>query len=185
MITPDLELTKLVEKKLIELKQIVDTKWGKFSAPTVFVNYDLNSSRSLGMCQTNKNFEEDSYTIRLNPELLNEYREEYINEVFVHEYAHAITSHFFHPSKANRWKKIMPHGKEFKSVCSLFGIIGKSTSNLTKGKGIPGKQKNRQKRWSYSCDCGHNHQVSTTIHNKMSKGQKRICALCRSQLFKV
>ena len=177
MTKPDIELVKLIEIKQLKLEKKVISVWGKDSLPSITINFDLDSSRTLGSHSYNSF--DDIHVISLNPKLLNEYKEKYINEVFVHEYAHAITTKNYPPSRNTNWKRTKPHGKEFKSVCSLFGIVGKATSSLVKDKTLL-KTKNKQRRFSYTCDCGHNHQVSTTIHNKILRGSRRICSKCNT-----
>ena len=103
-------LKNLVKEKQRELESIIENRLGVITLPTVDVDYKLNSSRTLGLCYSTPLYNFDSvsfvHTISLNPDLLLEFKEVYIEEVFVHEYSHAIVAEFYY----NKTKKVLPHG---------------------------------------------------------------------------
>lgn len=173
-------LKNKVQQKKLHLEELIKKTYSK--RPIVLVEYDLKALSYIAeMVEM-----ESHYLIRLNPTLLLELKENYINEVFVHEYAHCVVYERF-PSGFNylTQKKVKPHGVEFKEVCKLFGIEGSATSNIAEKtffmKNKTEKVKNNRKFFEYTCDCGKNHKISLIRHNKIIKGIKKyICSDCRS-----
>ena len=55
-----------------------------------------------------------TYEIRLNPVFLGHYKDEFVNDTVVHEYAHVATLKL-HPDAT-------PHGKEWKQIMRLLGV---------------------------------------------------------------
>jgi len=167
--------TSELEIKVIRKQEELERKLSKadlgFGIPNPKIEYNLKD-RFLGKCWGN-------YLIQLSPHLLKEYKDEYINYVFVHEYAHAVVNTLY-PNGMNGVKRVRPHGKEFKKVCRLFGIDGGATTEkfLDSKRKIKGKQK----RWTYTCDC-REHKISTTIHNRIQKSGKTYqCTNCKSNI---
>ena len=175
-------LVERIEKKRKELEKLTEEQFGKYAYPDLDFDFALDSASALGICKSRQGSDGVYYTISLNAALLNELKDEYINEVFVHEFAHAVvgenyTRDFFNPIK--------PHGKEFKFVCSLFGIVGRATTKIATNSKAMKQSGNKQGRVSYSCDCGHDHQVSTRMHNSIKRGRGRKCSLCKSTIYQV
>ena len=75
--------------------------------------------------------------------------------------------------------RIKPHGKEWKSVMRRFGVSNpQRCHNYKQPKGV----KNIY-IYKYECGCD-THHVSKIIHNRMSRGQKRVCKKCKQALVK-
>lgn len=70
-----------------------------------------------------------------------------------------------------RRRRRSPHGPEFMALMRFFGI--EETRTHTMGKAaIPAGSS--RKLWAYKCPgCGYKYQLSTNIHNKISRGQRR------------
>ena len=68
-----------------------------------------------------------------------------------------------------------PHGYYWKHVMSRFGVKADRCHSL------PLPKARQQRKWKYACNCT-THEVSTTLHNKMRKGQSRICRSCRVRI---
>jgi|SaaInlStandDraft_4_1057021.scaffolds.fasta_scaffold07027_6 SprT protein len=183
MQTPFKYLVKEIAKKEKQLKKIVEAEFGKGKAPKIEVEFELNSSNSLGTCSNFKNVN-DAYKIKLNAAVLNELKQSYIDDVFVHEYAHACVSELVgHYNKFNH-KKIMPHGREFKSFCAMFGISGRATTSVAHGSKALKKSGRKIKRVAYECDC-QTHEITVNQHNKIQSGAaKYTCRACKSYLVK-
>lgn len=162
-----------VTQKIEELKVFTKTKWDLDI--NVTVKYNLNSSQSLGQ------FSPRTLDIFLNLNLLNEYKELYITEILVHEYAHAVITKMY-PTGYNGRKRIMPHGREFKAVCSWFGIDGKATSSLFNDSKTMKKRKT-QTRIKYKCSC-QTHEITKNRHNKILNGSNYNCTKCGTRLVK-
>ena len=167
-----------VQQKIEELENKILKIYG--SKTNVKVRYNLNSSRAVGRYIITEN------CIELNPGLLNEYKEIYIEDTVVHEYAHAVVQKF-HPSTI--FKRVMPHGKEFKSICRMFGNPGKAgTSLFNDSETMKKLTKKKTKRWSYVCSCkgdASKHIVSTTIHNRIQRGYVYACRSCGGKLVRL
>ena len=98
-----------VQKHINEMSKFSENKWDIVIDP--IISYDLDSTRALGQ------YSKCTDTISLNENLLNEFGNLYIEDVVVHEFCHAIINNLY-PSGYKGNKKIQPHGKEFKAVCS-------------------------------------------------------------------
>lgn len=163
LVKPNTDLVNEINKKQIELIKLVESHYGTKTAPRTYISYELKSANILGSHQIKILDGETVHYIKLNPYLLNELKQQYISEVFVHEYAHACVHKYCRGSG----KKIMPHGKEFKKFCSLFGISDSATSkvanNLTQF-----SENSTKPMFAYSCDCK-THYLSKTRHNKSQK----------------
>lgn len=164
---------KLVEVKIKELRIYsknvfnIDVK--------VNISYNLDSARALGQ------YSPSTKTIILNPKLLEEYGTVYIEDTVVHEFAHAVVNYKYPRGYRNgSYKRIMPHGKEFKAVCSHFGNDGKATSS-TFSDSTSIKKVNKQARFTYKCGC-QTHEITKTRHNKILRGAKYTCKTCRTHL---
>lgn len=179
------ELVKLAELKLEALNKIVEAKYGKYTAPEVMVNYNLKSARALGT--HTMGFVGDGYYhyISLNAELLNTLKEKYIDEVLVHEYAHACVSNYCKPTLSEIMKgKKEPsaHGAEFKKFCKLFGIEGSSTTKIAAGIEWDAKKTKKANMWTYACGCM-THELTTVRHNKIRRNEASYtCKRCKTTL---
>jgi predicted SprT family Zn-dependent metalloprotease len=163
-----------VKTRIKELKAYALKQWD--IKVTFNVDYKLDSVRTLGT------YHPGTKTMSLNANLLKEFGTLYIEDVVVHEFAHAVIAKLF-PTKMNGWKKVQAHGKEFKAVCSHFGIDGKATTSLFNDSKT--MKKSTITRFSYTCDCGHDHQLSKIKHNKIRRGANYLCSMCKSRLTKV
>lgn len=99
------------------------------------------------------------------------------HETIAHEVAHYVDY-----VRAGYKDRFLPsgrrdmHGKYFKEIMREFGY-----ENATATHNMPHKGR-RQRRWEYICgDCGHIWAISTVMHNKIQKGQNRICK-CKATL---
>jgi SprT protein len=162
-----------VKAKIKELKAYALKEWD--IKVTFNIDYKLDSVRTLG------SYHPGTKTMSLNANLLKEFGTLYIDDIVVHEFAHAVVAKLF-PNGLNGRKKVMPHGKEFKAVCSHFGIDGRATTSLFNNS--KSMKKSNKLTFSYTCDCGHDHQLSKTKHNRILKGTNYLCGLCKSRLVK-
>lgn len=176
------QLTKQVQDKVDSMIEYANETWD-LGMELVYVDYNLTSSRALGTCLTQTKHGEIVSNISLNAELLKEYKEVYIDDVVVHEVCHAIVGHKFPNGYNSRMQRVMPHGKEFKAVCSHFGNDGKSTTKLFSGSEAM-KATRKTNRFTYSCGCME-HELSTVRHNKIQRGTASYsCSVCKSKLVK-
>ena len=168
-------LKEKVNDKINFMKETILNKYGIIVNPSI--SYDLESSRSIGLFSISED------KIFLNKHLLIEFGDVYIENVLVHEFCHSVIFKIYpHQINIKNGKKIMPHGKEFKSVCVLFGNEGKATTSLFKNSQfLKNSKRKKQKKYSHSCQC-RNHIVSGIKHNRMLKGNNYICKHCKTRL---
>lgn len=176
--TPFKYLIEAIAQKEKALKKIIEKRHGVGTAPSITIQYDLNSSRALGTYQFSRSV---GHLIRLNCAMLNELKEKYIDDVFVHEYAHACVQHFIGSHRG--YKKVMPHGIEFKSYCYAFGIDGGATTSVASGSKALQDAGRNTKKHSYTCGC-QDFQLSTQRHNKILRGASYCCKRCGKKLTK-
>ena len=99
------------------------------------------------------------------------------NSTVPHEVAHIVQRRqYYFPQ--NR-KQNPAHGKYWKQVMAEFGIPNPSRCHSLD---LPSARK-PQKRHNYSCPCGKDFPLSTTLHNKMNRGQVRMCRSCKGNIF--
>jgi len=153
-------LKKRVEQKISDLQKISKNLF-KVS-PKVTVTYNLDSVNSIGRASLPKK------EIQLNENLLEEFGDKYIDEVVSHEYAHIVVDE--REKLGHYWNSnVKPHGKEFKSVCRVFGCSGKASISMFNDSGyLISKEKQRNKRlFKCGCACRTPKLLSIIRHNKV------------------
>lgn len=102
------------------------------------------------------------WEIRLNPVLLADNQQAFIEEVIPHELCHLLVF--------KRHGKTAPHGREWQALMQqLFALPGKATHNMDIQK-VAGQQ------FIYRCGC-REHPLSLRRHNNVLRGKSRY--LCR------
>ena len=110
--------------------------------------------------------------IRYNPWIFSKYFDENLSDTVPHEVAHFIVHEVY------GMRRIMPHGREWQGLMARFGADAGVTFNLD----LEGVPQRRQRTHPYRCAC-RTHQVSTTRHNRVTKGAGRYhCRYCEAQL---
>lgn len=109
-----------------------------------------------------------TYEIRLNPVLLMENVEAFVNEVVPHELAHLLV-----------WKhfgRVPPHGKEWKWMMeSVLGVPARRTHQFE-------LQSVQRKTFAYRCKC-QEHQLTVSRHNRVVRGEATYrCVHCGGPL---
>ena len=108
------------------------------------------------------------WQIRLNPVLLQENQQPFIDEVVPHELAHLLV-----------WKhfgRVAPHGKEWKWMMeSVLGVPARRTHQFE-------LQSVRRNTFPYRCKC-QEHQLTVRRHNRVVRGEAVYrCVHCGEQL---
>ena len=94
--------------------------------------------------------------------------ERYVATTVPHEVAHLIAPKLHSHD-------IKPHGIEWKNVMRSFGVKPERCNSY----GQAGAH--RQTRHPWHCAC-HQHDLSTTVHKRMVRGQVRRCRACKQKL---
>ena len=110
----------------------------------------------------------DTYEIRLNPVLLMENPQAFIDEVVPHELAHLLV-----------WKtfgRVAPHGKEWKWMMeSVLGVPAHRTHSFA-------LESVRRNTFPYHCQC-QQHQLTIRRHNRVVRGEASYrCVKCGEPL---
>lgn len=115
--------------------------------------------------------------LRFNGELLGRYADAFIEEVVPHECAHLVVYQYY--GRIIRGKRVLPHGREWKSVMST---VMKLTPNIRHNFDVA---PSTRKQFTYSCRClDRLHQLSVIRHNKVVKRQSNyLCKVCKTQLM--
>lgn len=107
------------------------------------------------------------WEIRLNPSLLIENKEHFIDEVVPHELAHLLVFRVFGR------KGIAPHGKEWKWMMQhVLEVTAKRTHNFA-------VTTVKSKTFRYHCACEMTHELTIRRHNKVLRGENQyLCRRC-------
>ncbi|MBV8871118.1 MAG: SprT family zinc-dependent metalloprotease [Metakosakonia sp.] len=111
----------------------------------------------------------NTYEIRLNPVLLMENQQAFIDEVVPHELAHLLV-----------WKhfgRVPPHGKEWKWMMeSVLGVPARRTHQFE-------LESVRPNTFPYRCKC-QQHQLTVRRHNRVVRGETTYrCVQCGETLI--
>ena len=138
----------------------------KFDEITILFNL---KGKSAGMFSFNK-YTVDTSTMkfRFNVEMAKLNTKKSTKDTVVHEVGHYIARVLANGDY------IKPHGKEWKGVMNKLGGNPERCHSL---KVAPSSRPT----FTYKCSCM-THEVSRCIHNKMLRGQKRMCKKCKQQL---
>lgn len=151
--TPQLshELYQQLQDKFIQLR--ADTKrLYAIEVPTIYVKFNLETQRTLGSIRRHEKHK-DCFSARLNLDLLTRYKEVYLDEVVVHEFAHAVC-------RIIHGAGVSPHGKEWKSIAKSIGLSNpKSTTSTFEVK------RDTSNTFKYQCNCD-THYLKKIKHNK-------------------
>jgi len=120
--------------------------------------------------------------INLNMGFVAKYAQDMIEQTVPHEVAHCWLTAQRHPSHVRQPQisyfcrtRRSPHGPEFMRVLGELGGRMERTHNYD----VTDVQTKKQNRWEWKCKgCGKIFNVTTTLHNKMLRGQARFHPQC-------
>lgn len=111
------------------------------------------------------------WEIRLNPILLSENSDAFINEVIPHEYAHLLTFALF--------GRVQPHGKQWQMMMEqVMQLPAKRTHQFA----TENSQTRQYQRFTYECSC-QTHSLTSIRHNRLQSGKAEYhCRKCGALL---
>lgn len=128
-------------------------------------------------------------TIGINPVIAKANWDVYM-ETVLHEVAHAVDHASAIDKKAYATRRHKSgrrdmHGKYFKAILlNLHAVMDVPVPESTTCHDYEVPNARRQRRWSYICgECNYEYEISTVMHNRIQKGQGRICK-CKAPLNK-
>lgn len=144
----------------------------KLNFPNKISSYGLNivyiqSERKLGSAQIA--FDDDYkggalLILRINIDAYRQNKDAMLNDTIPHEIAHFICMVNYME------KKIKPHGKEWKAVCSALGGSPKALANEQDFDRSLLVSKRKSKKFLYILDNGYELELTSVRHNKIMKG---------------
>lgn len=158
------ELKALVEAKIEECRKIIKKHYGQDITPSK-ISYTARGT-------VGGTANPSTYEIRLNPMFLNHYKDAFIADTVVHEYAHIVTLKC-HPEAS-------AHGKDWKRVMKLLG--GKVSRCHSYDNSVV---YNQQKQRNYMCTCcGEMLKIAKADHEAiMAKKYKQVHDECNAPII--
>lgn len=109
--------------------------------------------------------------LRFNLAVARRHADDFVHVTVAHEVAHLVTYQCHGHTR--------PHGPEWQSVMRHFGIMDPRRCH---NYDVESNQVRHQRRWHYECRC-RIHQLSTTRHNRVQRGQASYhCRRCGETL---
>ena len=181
------EFMRKAEARVVQCWKKLNKQF-KRNLPAPRVYFDLRSRRIAGEASDGR--------IRFNLAYVPNNGEEMLNQTVPHEVAHVWLRAIGDPSHVRssaqaihdfnrvslgmRRTRRSPHGPTFMRVLGFLGGRMERTHNMKVDATSLGR---RGVTWKYKCEC-RTHEVSTIKHNKMRRGQTRICKYCRANLVR-
>lgn len=163
------QLQQVVEAKVEEVRAKFTAQYGSQylrNIPFPVVKYDLGGSMA-GQAI-------DIDTVRLNPVLLLENRNQMIHQTLPHEICHLI-QHYYAPRSS-------AHGIEWQRLMRAIGLNPHRCHDMdtTNAVQMTGRKK---RKFQYKCSCSDDIVVSSVRHNRMSRGtQTYHCTSCKENI---
>jgi len=157
-------LETILHTRVVELIELAQGSLDKYTLKVPKVS--LFSSGAIAGDATR-----DGDDIRFSLQLFLENYEDFLATTVPHEVAHSIVRQICGP-------KEQPHGRAWQDVMYIL----KAPANRCHNYKIARTPRTRQKRHLYKCACQEGVQVSTTIHNRIKRGNSYSCRKCRNVL---
>jgi SprT protein len=171
MIQPSTDVKKRISDII---KAGIDTAHKKYGVVVEMpkIIYDLK-----GTTAGTANYQ--TWTIRLNPVLLADNGDTFINDTPIHELAHLVTYLVYPSSLMPIYGKRRVHGPEWQSVMRVLGATPTRCHQMD----TSGVKRKNVSKFTYTCKCGTSHQISAKVHNNIVRGARYICRKCRTAIF--
>ncbi len=162
------ELRREVRAATLHWVGLAEAELGR-KLPPLGIHFDL-SGTTAGMFRVRRELRE----IRYNPWIFAKYWQENIDSTVPHEVAHFIV----HETRGRR--RVRPHGPEWRAWMAFFDADPAVTFDLD----LAGVPRRRQRTHAYRCPC-REHELSTTRHNRIGRGNRYLCRFCHGALVYV
>jgi predicted SprT family Zn-dependent metalloprotease len=127
------------------------------------------------------------HLVEFNTVLAEENREAFDNTI-IHEIAHLVIYRFYPLGGKlvnGTFKKVKPHGEEFKHVMIMIGGRPNRTHNYDTSN-IKARTRKVEREFPYACGCtGKVYNLTSIRHNRILKGKTYRCGICHCQLTPV
>nr|MBV6630867.1 SprT-like domain-containing protein [Oceanococcus sp. HetDA_MAG_MS8] len=149
----DISLQAIVRAALLRFAQL---GYGLECEPTI--RWDLRGQAAgQAILQT--------HTVRLNAELLQSAGEQMTRHTLIHELCHLAVWR-------RHGRRARPHGPQWQNLMRAMGEEPKRCHDLA------ASPSRRQRRFRYACACTTVHELSTTRHHRVLRGERYLCRRC-------
>jgi len=168
-----MEASELKAKAIESIKHYVDKGNAIFNISMPYPKTDFSVRGTVG-----GKYATSSHTVMVNMVLFAENVNEYLTSTIPHEVAHAFQRHIY--GNYNSFKRVMPHGNEWKRIMIALGKNPKrchnyDTSNAT--------ARTVSRDYSYSCNCNTPHNLTSIRHHRMQSNKAVYrCVRCKAAL---
>lgn len=161
-------LKQRVEEKIEQCYQIAERHFNR-QFKRCGVKYDV-SGRVAGYANYQHN------VVRLNPVLLIENEDQFIDTTVPHEVAHLLTYKMYDINRGGRWAH---HGPEWKSVMHVLGADPSRCHSFDTSRA----ERKVKTKYHYVCGCNDRPRIiSSVIHNRIVNGRSYHCQACRQPI---
>lgn len=124
-------------------------------------------------------YDPSKHSIRVNMVLFSENYDDYIENTLPHEMAHAFQRHIHGRIDYRTGRRIMPHGREWKTIMYQFGKTPSTTHNYNVDNST---QRTVAREYVYSCNC--RSYDFTIIRHRRAQRQEGMysCRKCNGKL---
>lgn len=136
--------------------------WSGHNFPIPEIKFDLTGTTA-GIAYHKRS---GNHIIRYNFDIAKNNLEEFLNDTVIHEIGHLITDQLYYGYR------LKPHSKEWYYTCSKLGL------NATRCHSFSCEKSRKHLRYVGICGCGKKLTITSTIYNKIYRGQKRRCKCC-------
>jgi len=167
MTTVSPELIKRIEDKILETLLLLQSRYPK-------TNLDIPKWRWTKMGRVAGKAHYIDNLVELNPDFLTNHLEELINQTLPHEIAHLVSVKVYGQQLGRG------HGRFWKSVMYALSPMGVECRRCH-DYSLDGVSKVHPRPYEYVCRCkDKTFNLTANIHNKIQRGQKRICVRCKT-----
>lgn len=169
------EQKNMVETAVLDCIMMARKKFPASNIPFPEIRYDL-IGKAAGQAVWRR-YGNPIHTIRINPILLNENQQHIVEQTVPHEMAHVVVNQIW---KVEQRMDVGGHGREWKHVMRVFGLVPERCHNLDTSS--VSKLKNRPE-YHFTCRCpGRVFKLSGIKYNRWANGVGYQCPRCKTPI---